>query len=426
MRLTLTLLLALSAACSQTKLAKRFPAQAQDTATLEQRLVAWEPVREGLEDGDKEDSLQGLFVNSDRVVAYELVQNATQTLDIEIYEMKDPKFRRLLLEALTRKVAVRIVKDSGTVGDGCNELSPITQEDPEDCRAEKAYVAELIERGATYRWFNKKQLCGTEGKHCFQHGKMIIADDQYLLLSSGNFNSSSFCNKEEKLEKCNRDYSYVTKNKEVIATLRNILDLDYAGTRWEFKSVLGNTHLGVTVSPLSGPRLISLINSATESIWIQNQYLEDPAINAALVQKAKDNVKVYVQVSDFCNYGDVKVTKKDKILSIYSGFDEAGIETRVYHSAMKINDKPGYLHSKAVLIDDQIGWIGSINGSEMSSGQNREFGIIFSEPDSVERLKAQIQADYNHPLVRAWKDSIDCQALKKKVPKRQLAPLPRR
>ncbi len=358
------------------------------------------------------DKKVGLFNNSDKVIAFDLLKVAKKTIDIEIYEMKDPTFRDLLVKALKRGVKVRIVKDSRTVADTCDELSELSELDKPACAEEKAYVKTLLGLGAKYVYFNKEKLCAEEGKiGCYQHGKMIITDDKYLLLSTGNFNSSSFCNLNIKPKpvNCNRDYSYVTKNKKVIQFLKSVLEKDLSGKRWNMKSDIANGHPAVTVSPYLRPRLVSLIRSAQRSITVQNQYLEEPELNQALVDKAREGVEVKVMISDFCNFGRPTASKKRKSIEIYSQFDMAGIQTRVFMPIMKINDRPGYLHSKAIVIDKKIAWIGSTNGSVGSMTKNREFGIIFKTRRAVKKILDIMDNDFSHPQTLTWERSLACE-----------------
>ncbi|MGE3610389.1 MAG: phosphatidylserine/phosphatidylglycerophosphate/cardiolipin synthase family protein [Bacteriovoracaceae bacterium] len=397
----LLLFLSLVFILSCTKESQRRPSSADQS-------LSWYPVYESYQDRIKKDPYLGLWVNSEHTIAYDLLNLATTSIEIEIYEMKDPVFRELLLKAIERGVRVRIVKDSYTVGDSCSELESISEEDDESCKSEKEFVTKLLKSGASYIWFNKKELCGVKGRSCYQHGKMLIVDKQYLLLSSGNFNSSSLCNPELKPDKCNRDYSFVTKNKKVIEGLSTVFDLDEKGVAWDFDSVLNSIHQGVTVSPRSLDKLVSIINRAKKSILVQNQYLEEPTINQALVQKAKEGIKVSVQVATFCNFGLISPTKREKIRKIYTEFQEAGIEAKVFNSKMLVGERPGYLHAKAFLIDDKIGWIGSTNGSETSTLQNREFGVLFTAKSSLRKLSETIKQDFDHPLSMGWEEALKC------------------
>lgn len=55
--------------------------------------------------------------------------------------------------------------------------------------------------------------------------------------------------------------------------------------------------------------------------------------------------------------------------------------------------------------------------------QNREFGIIFNTPVSVEKLLKTVQDNFNHELAMPWKDSLECpKAYKPKSAKPLVAP----
>ena len=112
----------------------------------------------------------------------------------------------------------------------------------------------------------------------------------------------------------------------------------------------------------------------------------------------KENVEVHVQVAAFCTFGEPSDQRKEKINKILTEFDAAGVRTKIFPKKIKINDKKGYMHAKAITLDETTGRVGSINGSETSTSQNCEFGIIFSHKKSVQKL---IQA-------MSWKDSLNC------------------
>jgi hypothetical protein len=194
----------------------------------------------------------------------------------------------------------------------------------------------------------------------------------------------------------------------VIESLQRIWQQDFSATRWDFKDILGQGNLGLTTSPESRTRLVALLKSATKSLWIQNQYLEDPVINDMIMEKAKEGLDVHVQIAAFCTFGEPSDQKKEKINKIFTEFDAAGVKTKIFTSKIKINDKKGYMHAKAIIVDEKTGWIGSINGSETSTTQNREFGIIFSHKNSVKKLIQVMSDDFSHPLATSWRDSLNC------------------
>lgn len=354
------------------------------------------------------DSSAGLFDQAKTQIAYQLIAKAQYTIDIEIYEMKDPKFRDLLIQALKRGVQIRIVKDSSTVGDSCSEWQPIEEKDSKSCRDEKNFVQTLQNLGATYSLFNKKELCGIEGKSCFEHGKVMIIDHTRALLSTGNFNSSNLCNLEEKPDQCNRDYSYVTRNKKVIEALSSIFEMDLKNKRWDFEKVISEQSAALTISPFSKSRLISFIQSAKQSLWIQNQYLNDPEWNEAILQAAERGVKVNVMLADLCAFGRPTELNQKRAQELFPKFEASGVQVKFFTQQIQVKGQKGYLHAKAMLVDERVAWVGSINGSVTSTEQNREFGVFFKGKKYVKLLLNTIRSDFENTKAIHWQQSLNC------------------
>lgn len=355
----------------------------------------------------------GLFNNAEKPVVLNLIREAKKTIDIEIYEMKDEDFRDLLLEKLNRGVKVRIIKEPSPVGDSCDEKAadyvlPANPKKHLGCLEEKKYTQEFIARGGKYVYFSKK-LCGTSGKKCFEHGKLIIIDKKTALISTGNFNSSNLCNLAQFPSACNRDYSYVSKDPQQLDLLTKVYDRDFLGVAYDLKSLMNKSKAkNITISPYSRKPIVDFINRARKKILIQNQYLEEPAWNDALIKAAKRGVEIQIMVTDFCNFGLPRKNKKTKIISVYSLFDSVGIKTKTFTSNIKIQNRPGYMHAKAIVVDDKMAWIGSVNGSVLSNNFNREYGIFFDRQRSVRKLIDVMEEDLNHPKAISWKKSLVC------------------
>ncbi len=126
------------------------PQEAQVSSKEDETLSQWGPVIESRWERLKgKHSLTGLYENAEKPIAYDLIRSANHQIDIEIYEMKDKTFRNLLLNKLSEGVHVRIVKDSNTIGDSCDELSPPTPDDETECKDEKSFVSQL-------KWSSKR------------------------------------------------------------------------------------------------------------------------------------------------------------------------------------------------------------------------------------------------------------------------------
>jgi phosphatidylserine/phosphatidylglycerophosphate/cardiolipin synthase-like enzyme len=75
---------------------------------------------------------------------------------------------------------------------------------------------------------------------------------------------------------------------------------------------------------------------------------------------------------------------------------------------MKVKNKSGYLHAKAIVVDRARAWVGSVNGSTTSIENNREFGIMLNAASEVSKLEAYINADFSHPDSETWQESLLC------------------
>jgi cardiolipin synthase len=338
-----------------------------------------------------------------------VIQTATKTIDIEIYEMNDPQVQAALKAAVNKGVRVRIIQEEKPVGASCKVFNPASTADNDSCKAQKNLAAFIRSKGGTYVPFAYKQLCGISGTHCFQHGKMVLADSRYALLSTGNFNSSSLCNRAENPSACNRDYTMVTTDATAVRTLETIFEKDLKGTRYDVTEVLASSGTDkVTVSPDSMSPLVAFIRSAKKTVQIQNQYLKDPTLNAAIVDAAKRGVQVFVMVSSACSYGKPSANDIAQWTQIYGAFDKAKVNTRIFTRNITVNGVKGYLHAKTILVDSARAWVGSVNGSTTSLSNNREYGMFFNDPAEVKKLATFLYSDYTSKESESWKDSLVC------------------
>jgi phosphatidylserine/phosphatidylglycerophosphate/cardiolipin synthase-like enzyme len=364
------------------------------------------------------DPMLGLHDNGVTAPAYDIIIQAKSSLDIEIYELKDTTFRQLLLNAAARKVKIRIIKDPATIADTCDELAAPLATDKPVCLEEKKFVSLLKKAGGSYTYFNKMNLCGVPGKICYMHGKLIIADKKRALLSSGNFSTSSLCGGLDKMPKkpsaCNRDYTYVTANKIIIEKLQNIFNKDLEETDYDLKkAVIGKDgKINITVSPTAAHTLITLIKMAKSQILISTQYLNDPLVNHELMSAAHmRKVQVKVLVADLCYYGakSMSATAKVNNRKVFDMMENAGVEPLFFTKDLRVAGKTGYNHSKAMVIDGKLAWIGSINFSEESLYKNREFGVLFTNPKEVKKLINSIDGDMTNPGAISWeKEKVRC------------------
>jgi phosphatidylserine/phosphatidylglycerophosphate/cardiolipin synthase-like enzyme len=371
--------------------------------------------------GNERSRFVGIYNNPEYTPLIDLVDEASETIDIEIYMMTDPSFRAALRRALERGVAIRVVKDPTALGETCRyfdfsaiDLGINDRPVDDDCVDQRKLVQEVREKGGSFVPFNKTELCGKTPEattRCFQHGKILVIDrnspkNRLALISSGNFNSSSLCRLENSPSTCNRDYSYVTRDSEVIDALIAVLEDDAAGKRYQPTSQRLQRKL--TVSPFSKEPLINFIRTARRSIQVQNQYMKDGDVNQALIDAADRGVRVEMMLASDCAFGRPRESAKASLETLYRSLESAGIRLRFFTAQMRQKERRGYLHSKAIVVDGETAWVGSVNGSTTAFDMNREFGIYFNHPARVSHLSRIMTEDFQHENSQSWQEGFEC------------------
>ena len=354
----------------------------------------------------------GFYNNADGSPIVGLINGAQKTLDIEIYEMDDPAVITAIRGALKRGVKLRIVKEPKPVGGSCDVFADsVTPKQASNgigsCSDQQQLVLDVQDSGGSYVPFNKTNLCPGGKGQCYEHGKLAIADKSVAMISTGNFNVSNLCDADAAPTVCNRDYSYLTNDPGIVGTLDKIVAKDLAGDSYDMAELLGGDVIGkLSVSPLSLQPLVDFIRSAKKSIQVENQYLNEPNINAALIEAANRGVQVSVTVASVCAFGEPSASETKKTTAIYSAFDAAGVSSSMFSKKNLVNGVNGYLHAKTIIVDGTDAWLGSVNGSTTAVSYNREFGIFFHSADDVAKLSSIMVAD--HTSSESWQDSLKC------------------
>jgi phosphatidylserine/phosphatidylglycerophosphate/cardiolipin synthase-like enzyme len=363
----------------------------------------------------------GFSNNADYAPAADLINRAQKFVDIEIYEMDDPAVIGALRAALERGVRIRIVEEPRALGNPCHVFDEGVgeQEGPKkapphhslgavSCAEQQRLVRDVNAAGGRYVPFRKETLC-PGGKGCFQHGKILVVDAERALITTGNFNVSNLCDRAASPAQCDRDYSLVTTDEDVVRGLEAVFEADLAGESYDLRQALPpGAASKITVGSLALESLVRFIGSARFSVQIENQYLKEPTLNQALVDAAQRGVKVDVTVASACSFGKPKPSEEAVLTSIFQEFDGAGIRTRMFTRNIQVGGYPGYLHAKAIVVDGQHAWIGSSNGSKESLFKNREFGVYFDTRDDVAALANNLTADFGDANAESWEDGLNC------------------
>ena len=136
-------------------------------------------------------------------------------------------------------------------------------------------------------------------------------------------------------------------------------------------------------SPGSQTQMLAVITGAKHTLSIENEEMGDPTITRAVVAAARRGVRV-----------EVTMTASGSYDSDWTSIVHAGGHVHLY--AYGWTDL--YIHAKATIADAGFGtermYVGSINFSSASMDDNRELGIITTNPAIVDKLSTVVQKDF--------------------------------
>lgn len=195
----------------------------------------------------------------------------------------------------------------------------------------------------------------------YVHSKFAVWDSGALIQTS-NLNKSSFVE--------NREYIFYTENTGIIESLSGIFYKDRIG----LPLLKSDIHPNLAICPINCRGIIGwLISSARSSIVIQNQYIEDPKVLSLIQEKQKSlwisNVKIQLS----------KTSTNEQLLPVLG-------------KSLHLFSKP-YLHAKMLLIDEKLLLLSSINLSSNSMDNNREMGILLTDPIVIREFIEQFRKD---------------------------------
>ena len=209
------------------------------------------------------------------------------------------------------------------------------------------------------------------------HRKIVVIDDAVGF--TGGFNlSDKYIKPKSELGVWKDDHVYIEG--PAVKSLLQIFIKDYYFASND-ESILNRTEVkdfkkagDVTVQIVSGGpdydylsimhQYLALINNAEDHIYIANPYfIPSRSVLQALVMASLSGIKVSLLIP---NKSDSKLTK----YSMYSYFSE------LLKAGIKIHLHDNFLHSKVIIIDDEVVSIGSGNFDHRSFEQNYEANAL--------------------------------------------------
>ena len=275
---------------------------------------------------------------------YNFIEQATSSLNMTMYELSDTTVENDLISLESSGVDVRVILDQA-----------------EKSTNQAAYT-KLEDGGVGVVW--------SSTAFTYTHQKTITINNDESLILSGNLTSEWYTT--------TRDYGVFDSDANDVAAIVAVFNADY-----KHSSITPSDGDNLLWSPTTAQsRLVSLVESATTSIDVEEEEFSDTALINALVDDAENGVTVRVVVEDPSDYS-----------SEIKKLDSAGAEVVGYPESAAL-----YIHAKAIVVDygqsDAKVEVGSMNWTSNSLGDNRELGIILSDTAAETVVENQFDADF--------------------------------
>jgi phosphatidylserine/phosphatidylglycerophosphate/cardiolipin synthase-like enzyme len=278
---------------------------------------------------------------------YGLINGARHSIDVTMYEFADTTAEHDLAAAAQRGVQVHIILDKREKSINSNSFS---------------YLAR-----------NRVKVVWSSSRFTYTHQKTLVVDGSKAVIMTANLTSKYY--------PTSRDFLVVDTDRADVAAIAAVFDADFA-----HRSVTLGDGADLVWSPTdSQARLLALINGATSSLRIYSEEMSDTTVENALIAAAKHGVDVQV-----C--GENEGGEYD---GAYAKLARAGIRISYYSSSTGF-----YIHGKVVEADYGTGharmFVGSENFSRTSLNDNRELGLIISDPAVLSAMARTFAADFRN------------------------------
>jgi hypothetical protein len=278
---------------------------------------------------------------------YNIITSAKKTIDMTMYELTDTQAEQLLAQAAAAGVTVRVILDQNL----------------EKSNNQAAY---------TYLSQNRVQVHWANPTYAATHQKTITADDSTTAIMTLNLTSQYYST--------SRDFAVIENDPNDISAIEQVFNADFQN-----QAVTPPDGAGLVWSPAnSQTALLNLINSARESLLIENEEMSDTNIVNALVSAASRGVLV-----------QIAMTNDDReYASEFDRLAAAGAEIATYAETASL-----YIHAKVILADygnpDAQVFVGSENFSNASLTENRELGLIISNAAIMASIETTLTSDFS-------------------------------
>jgi cardiolipin synthase A/B len=280
----------------------------------------------------------------------EPINSARHTLNIRMFLFTDPSLFNAVIAAKTRGVHIRVM------------LNPARRDGSSDNEAARKT---LLAAGISVR--------DSSSAFAVTHQKSMVIDDKVGFIESLNWETRDLTQ--------TRDYAVETTEKAEVAEMVRCFDADW--DEKPFKPAAGSSLIWC---PDNGrQRIADFIDSAKETLWLQNERYQDIVIIERLVRAVRRGVCVRIMS---------RALHKLKRKKLFEGVSGLRIVHDVGAKVHVLKDLK--LHGKVMIADEERAIVGSINLSPGSFDDRRELAIETSSADVVRRLVETAEHDWKH------------------------------
>ena len=265
-----------------------------------------------------------------------------------MYELSDTQVTTILTTAAANGLAVRVILDQN------NEKANNT-----------AAYNTLAAGNVGVHWANPAYAC--------THQKTITIDSATSAIMTLNLTPEDYAT--------TRDFAVITTDPADVAAIETTFSADFTNA-----AIIPPIGDNLVWSPTnSRAALTALIEGATESLLISQEEFADTGIQTLVEAALRRGVAVTL----------VQENLGGKYSSVLNTLKAAGATIAIFSS------KTGYyIHAKTVLADygtpQASLFVGSENFSTDSLNDNRELGLIFSDPTCMDGVHTAVTADYSN------------------------------
>ena len=293
-----------------------------------------------------------LFIQPDdgHAPVLEVFNNAQTRIDLMIYLLSDRDTIMALKNAALRGVAVRVLLEQNPC---CSD----------DNTKQRALFSELQAARVQVQWTNPAFR--------LTHAKMAVVDGTTALIMSQNLTKSSFT--------FNREANITDRDPVDVAALEALFAAD-----WERSPYASSDPNLVIANSNARQTFLTLIGGATKSLSVESEEMQDPAIIDALIAAQKHGVAVrYIGATASAG---TTAPQRDNNATGRKRLTGGGASVRLLTAP--------YVHTKTIVVDGGVAFVGSENFSAASLDTNREIGILTTDTAIIGRLTSVFTKDW--------------------------------